>query len=130
MRKLTLALSVLLLLSFNSGVSAKPSVVNINKADAAALQQNLLDFGVFRSEKVVAHRKKFGKFATIADIQKVSGIGKKLFAKNKKYLSTSKGVVKGDAKKFQAAKRAALKARKKKPAIKKKKKKMTVKKKK
>ncbi len=82
-------------------------MVNINKADAAAIQQNLVGIGPVKAEAIVSYRKKNGKFKSVADLQNVKGLGPALLKKNKRYLSTSKGAVKGDAKKYAAAKKQA-----------------------
>ena len=111
MRKLAILLSLLLLFSLSAGVSAKPTLVNINKADAAALQQSLIGIGPTRAEAIVKYRKKNGKFSSTSELTKVHGLGEKLVKKNKRYLSTSKGLTRGDAKKYQAAKKAAANSR-------------------
>ena len=86
---------------------ASPKVVNINKADAAALSQSLVGIGPLKAEAIVNYRKKHGKFKSTKDLKKVPGIGEALFKKNTRYFSTSKGAVKGDAKKFAAARKKA-----------------------
>ena len=90
-----------------TGVAMAADVVNLNKADAAAMQQNLIGIGPIKAEDIVSYRKKNGKFKDISDLQNVKGIGPALLKKNKRYLSLSKGAVTGDAKKYAAAKKQA-----------------------
>jgi len=123
---------------FFSGISAAAEIVNLNKASAAAIQQNLVGIGPIKAEAIVSYRKKNGKFKSLDDLQNVTGIGPALVKKNKRYLSLSKGVTSGDDKAYAAAKKStksttsksktkkdtkAAKPAKKKPAKKKKKKK-------
>ena len=63
-----------------TGASAgAPSRININTADAAALQQ-LDGVGEATARKIVADREANGPFRTIEDLKRVSGIGDKKFA--------------------------------------------------
>lgn len=112
MKRSTRLLSLLLFLLLSLGLSAQPALVNINKADAAALSQCLTGIGPAKAEAIVEYRKKHGSFKSIAELKKVSGIGDKTVANNKKYLSLSKGMVKGDPKKYAEAKKAAAKSKK------------------
>ncbi len=59
-------------------------MVNINKADAAAIQQNLVGIGPVKAEAIVSYRKKNGKFKSVADLQNVKGLGPALLKKNKR----------------------------------------------
>ena len=92
MKRSTRLLSLLLFLLLSLGLSAQPALVNINKADAAALSQCLTGIGPAKAEAIVEYRKKHGSFKSIAELKKVSGIGDKTVANNKKYLSLSKGM--------------------------------------
>ena len=64
-----------------SGTSADGKV-NINTADLATLQ-TLSGVGPSTAQKIIDYRTANGKFKTIEDIKKVSGIGEKTFAKFK-----------------------------------------------
>jgi len=66
--------------------------VNINKADAATLQHYLSGVGKVKAKAIVAYRKKHGKFKTVDDLVKVPGIGKATLKKNRKLISTTRGV--------------------------------------
>ena len=99
-------------LLFLASIAMAPSalaaeVVNINKADAAAISQNLAGIGPIKADAIVRYRNSKGRFSSIDDLQNVTGIGPALIKKNKRYLSLSKGLVKGDSKQYQAAKKAA-----------------------
>lgn len=54
--------------------------ININTADATQLQ-SLSGVGPSTAQKIIDYRNANGKFKTIEDIKKVSGIGEKTFAK-------------------------------------------------
>ncbi len=99
-----IVISLLLICFFSATASA--DVVNINKANAAALQQNLVGIGPVKAEAIVKYRKKNGAFKSINDLKNVSGIGDELIKSNKMFLSLSKGAIKADAtvKKAKASK--------------------------
>ena len=80
-----------------SGVAAHPAVaegdaarktVNINQATAAELA-NLPRVGAKLAERIVAHRTQHGPFKRPEDLMEVKGIGEKMFAGLKPYLSVS-----------------------------------------
>ncbi len=73
--------------------------VNINKADAATLQYYLSGVGEVKAKAIVAYRKKHGKFKTVDDLVKVPGIGKATLKKNRKLISTTRGVTRLEGKK-------------------------------
>lgn len=103
-------LAIALLLFSTLTIAAE--IVNINKADAAAIQQNLTGIGPVKAEAIVRYRNKVGKFKSLEDLQNVDGLGPALVKKNKKLLSLSKGVTKGDAKAYSSAKKKATAASK------------------
>lgn len=102
-RSFFIALSLMLV----AGLASAAEIVNLNKADAAAFQQNLIGIGPIKAEAIVSYRSKNGKFGSIDDLQNVKGLGPALIKKNKRYLSLSKGLVKGDAKAYASAKKQA-----------------------
>ena len=67
--------------------------VNINKANAAALQHYLVGVGEKKSQSIVEYRKEHKKFTKIDQIKEVKGIGEVIFKKIKSSLSLTKGVV-------------------------------------
>jgi competence protein ComEA len=69
-------------------------VVNINKADAAALAQNLNGIGEAKAKKIVEYREQHGKFKSVEELSNVPGIGAKTVEKNRDNISLSKGVTK------------------------------------
>lgn len=105
-KKLLISISFLAMMLF-AGLAAAAEVVNINKASAAAIQQNLVGIGPIKAEAIVSYRKKNGKFKSLDDLQNVTGLGPALIKKNKRYLSMTKGVVAGDDKAYAAAKKKA-----------------------
>lgn len=72
---------------FGSAV-AFAATVNINTADAATLD-TLPGIGPTKAQAIVAYRDANGSFATIADIQKVSGIGASTFANIESFITVS-----------------------------------------
>ena len=83
-------------------------VVNINKANAEALQQNLQGVGAVKSKSIVDYRKKNGPFKSLDDLKDVPGMGEELIKKNKKNMSTTRGLSKAKAvKEKNKAKRAS-----------------------
>lgn len=59
--------------------------VNINTANSSELQK-LPGIGPSLAESIVEYRKQNGRFASVEDIKKVSGIGKNKFNKIKEYI--------------------------------------------
>jgi len=111
MNKKLLVGTMFLAMFFFAGIAAAAETVNLNKATAAAIQQNLVGIGPIKAEAIISYRKKNGKFKSLDDLKNVTGIGPALIKKNKRYLSLSKGVVKGDDKAYAAAKKQAGKSK-------------------
>ena len=57
--------------------------VNINTADAAAIDQALLNVGPAKAEAIVAYRKAHGSFKSPEQLALVKGIGLKTVEKNR-----------------------------------------------
>lgn len=70
-----------------SGSSGSGSKININTADAAALE-SLPGIGPTIAQRILAHRQANGPFAHIEDIQNVSGIGQVTFEKIRELITT------------------------------------------
>lgn len=73
--------------------SASAEVVNLNKANASALQHYLKGVGEKKALDIVKYRKQHKKFKKIEEIKEVKGIGEKLYKKIKSSLSLTKGAV-------------------------------------
>ena len=73
--------------------SASAEVVNLNKANASALQHYLKGVGEKKALNIVKYREQHKKFKKIEEIMEVKGIGEKLYKKIKSNLSLTKGVV-------------------------------------
>jgi len=73
-------------------MSASAEIVNINKASATVLQDNLKGIGTKKAEAIIAYRTEHGDFKKIEDIKEVKGIGDKLFEKIKADLSLDQGI--------------------------------------
>jgi len=79
-------------------IATAAEVVNINRADAAAMIENWQGIGEKKARAIVAYRKKNGPFSSIDDLANVKGMGEGLIKKNKRYMSTSKGLLKPSGK--------------------------------
>lgn len=80
MKKTILITSLVFSLFASSAVLAE--MVNINKADTAALDK-LSGIGEKKAEAIVAYRTAHGEFKTLEALKDVSGIGDKIFDKIK-----------------------------------------------
>ena len=80
MKKMTTHTAGLLfsLLSFGS-----MAAVNINAADAEAIQKELNGIGLQKAEAIVAYRDVHGSFKTAEELTNVKGIGIKTIEKNR-----------------------------------------------
>lgn len=85
-------------------------VVNINKADAAAFQQNLSGVGPVKAAAIVSYRNKNGAFKSIDDLKNVNGIGDELLKTNRQSMSLTSGVSTGKAKSAKSAEKSAKKS--------------------
>lgn len=70
----------------SSIISSSNGKVNINKATVTELT-GIPGVGQSTAEKIVAYREENGKFSSIEDIQKVSGIGSSKYQNIKDYIS-------------------------------------------
>jgi competence protein ComEA len=77
MKKLSIILCLLSLKVF-----AAP--VNINQADAVTISNALNGIGPKKAEAIVKYRTEHGRFETLVDLEKVSGIGEKTLKINEK----------------------------------------------
>ena len=71
--------------TYNKSTSSKSTIVNINTASQTELE-TLPGIGPSTALKIINYRKENGKFKTIDDIKKVSGIGDAKFEKIKSYI--------------------------------------------
>ncbi len=69
-----------------SGAESGNNKININRADVSQLQ-TIPGVGPVTAEKIIEYRKSNGRFATIEDLKKVSGIGEKTFEKLKDHIT-------------------------------------------
>ncbi len=67
-------------------------MVNINKASAEVMQENLKGIGPKKAEAIIAYRTEHGDFKKLEDIKEVKGIGDALFEKNKADMSLDQGL--------------------------------------
>ncbi len=65
--------------------------VNINTADAAALDQVLLNVGPAKAQAIVEYRKEHGAFKSVEELAMVKGIGLKTVEKNRDRITLGNG---------------------------------------
>ena len=93
---------ILSLISF----SASAEIVNLNKANASALQHYLKGIGEKKANNIVQYRQEHKKFKSVEEIQEVKGIGEVIYSKIKSSLSLTKGVTVAPEKKKIKAKKS------------------------
>lgn len=91
MKKIVLIL-IFVLLTFSAQTYA--GKVDINKADAQTLQENLTGVGPAKAKAIVDYRRKYGKFNSLDDLMQVPGIGEATIQKNRRNLSLKGGLSK------------------------------------
>ncbi|MGC5701152.1 helix-hairpin-helix domain-containing protein [Pseudomonas sp. NFXW11] len=57
--------------------------INLNSADAAALQRELFGIGEAKAKAIVAYREENGPFASVDELLEVKGIGKTILERNR-----------------------------------------------
>lgn len=63
--------------------------VDLNQADAAALQRELAGVGEAKAKAIVAYRESNGPFSSIDELLEVKGIGKAILDKNREKLEVN-----------------------------------------
>lgn len=61
--------------------------IDINRADASALQQGLTMVGPSRAAAIVEHRQQHGPFRRVEDLTQVKGIGKAIVERNRQRIT-------------------------------------------
>jgi competence protein ComEA len=70
--------------SHGRSAHSKPAMkVNINTADAGAIEQALINIGPSKAAAIVAYRKQHGAFRTPDQLAEVKGVGLKTVEKNR-----------------------------------------------
>jgi len=78
--------ALLLAMGITQAFAAAP--VDINRADASALQQGLTMVGPSRAAAIVEHRQQHGPFRRVEDLTQVKGIGKAIVERNRQRITT------------------------------------------
>lgn len=81
-----IVLRVLLVLVLMA-LSYRTAAVDINRADASALQQGLTMVGPSRAAAIVEHRRQHGPFRRAEDLARVKGIGKAIVERNRQRIT-------------------------------------------
>nr|WP_298165957.1 ComEA family DNA-binding protein [uncultured Pseudomonas sp.] len=63
--------------------------IDLNSADVATLQRELLGVGQVKAEAIVAYREEHGKFASVDELLEVKGIGAAILERNRDRLSVN-----------------------------------------
>jgi competence protein ComEA len=77
------ALTTLPLYADEVAVASVVQPVNINKADAETLAQNLDGVGYSRAEAIVKYREAYGPFIAVDDLVEVKGVGPSIVDNNR-----------------------------------------------
>ena len=81
------ALTTLSLHAEEVAVASVIQPVNINKADAETLAQNLDGVGYRRAEAIIKYRKTYGPFITVDDLLEVKGVGPSIVDNNRERIT-------------------------------------------
>ena len=68
---------------------ATSALINLNTADAATLQAELVGIGEVKAQAIVDHRTSNGPFASVDELLEVKGIGPATLEKNRARLSVN-----------------------------------------
>ncbi|CAM4017149.1 hypothetical protein CCOS865_01703 [Pseudomonas reidholzensis] len=66
-----------------SEMRSQQSMLNLNTADAAMLQQSLNGIGKAKAEAIVAYREANGPFTSVDELLEIKGIGNALLERNR-----------------------------------------------
>ncbi|AMS16826.1 ComEA family DNA-binding protein [Pseudomonas chlororaphis] len=72
-----------------AAVAPQTATVDINKADAATLQRELLGVGEVKAKAIVAYRETNGAFSSVDELLEVKGIGKAILESNREKLKVN-----------------------------------------
>ena len=103
LRHPVLALQSLALALMFAGSALAADKVDINSADAAAIEKALVNIGPSKAEAIVAHRAEHGPYKSLEQLASVKGIGLKTVEKNRDRIQLGGGSAKGSAKPATAA---------------------------
>ncbi|MBP8184692.1 MAG: ComEA family DNA-binding protein [Pseudomonas sp.] len=70
-----------------TSTAVEAAKVNLNTADAATLERELLGIGEVKAQAIVEYRAANGAFASVDDLLEVKGIGAAILEKNRDKLS-------------------------------------------
>ncbi|MCB1623168.1 MAG: helix-hairpin-helix domain-containing protein [Pseudomonadales bacterium] len=83
LRHLYLATALVTFGSIGAAAPASAEPVNLNTADAAALDQALVGIGAEKAKAIVAYRQQHGPFKSIDELALVKGVGPKMIERNR-----------------------------------------------
>ena len=91
MKSLTTLLSPIVLFFALAGADIAGESVNINTADAATLDEVLLNVGPAKAQAIVEYRRENGAFKSVEQLAMVKGIGLKTVEKNRERITVGSG---------------------------------------
>jgi len=91
----SVVLRALVLVVWIAGAHAAEPI-DINRADAQALQQGLMMVGAAKAEAIVEHRRRHGPFHRVEDLAQVKGIGKAIVERNRQRITVGNRLLPAD----------------------------------
>ncbi|MDV3436579.1 helix-hairpin-helix domain-containing protein [Stenotrophomonas sp. C2852] len=91
----SVVLRALVLVVWIAGAHAAEPI-DINRADAQALQQGLTMVGAAKAEAIVEHRRRHGPFHRVEDLTQVKGIGKAIVERNRQRITVGNRLLPAD----------------------------------
>ena len=70
--------------------------IDINRADAQALQQGLTMVGAAKAAAIVEHRRRHGPFHRVEDLTQVKGIGTSIVERNRRRITVGNTMLPAD----------------------------------
>lgn len=70
--------------------------IDINRADAQALQQGLTMVGATKAAAIVEHRRRHGPFHRVEDLTQVKGIGTSIVERNRRRITVGSRMLPAD----------------------------------
>ncbi|EMF60168.1 Hypothetical protein EPM1_2660 [Stenotrophomonas maltophilia EPM1] len=86
--------ALVLVMGIAGAHAAEP--IDINRADAQALQQGLTMVGAAKAEAIVEHRRRHGPFHRVEDLTQVKGIGKAIVERNRQRITVGNRLLPAD----------------------------------
>ena len=86
--------ALVLVMGIAGAHAAEP--IDINRADAQALQQGLTMVGATKAAAIVEHRRRHGPFHRVEDLTQVKGIGTSIVERNRRRITVGNTMLPAD----------------------------------